>query len=219
MVIDRALARQHPGMRPGPHVTLAISDTGEGMGAATPSRILEPFFTTKRRRHGNGPRPGRRVSHRQAEWRLHRGRERPRPRRPIHGLPTRGVAGGRGPWTRCLTRLGWRRCPGGRPPSSPLVEDEEAVRDLIREILQHAGYTVLGARHGGEALVVADGHPGTIHLLGTDVVMPGLGGRPRADRLVAARPAIKVIFLSGYTGEAIERHGALRPGRSSSGNP
>jgi CheY-like chemotaxis protein len=94
--------------------------------------------------------------------------------------------------------------------STLLVEDEDAVRDLIREILQHSGYTVLGARHGGEALVVADRHPGTIHLLGTDVVMPG-SGWPSARGPTRRCPTGDQGNFSGYTDEAIERRDALRP--------
>jgi two-component system cell cycle sensor histidine kinase/response regulator CckA len=89
-----------------------------------------------------------------------------------------------------------------------LVEDDERVRDLTRRILQDQGYTVLEARDGQEALAVSAAHPGDIHLLLTDIVMPGMSGRVVAERLSQTRPRLKVLFTSGYTDdETILRHG------------
>jgi two-component system cell cycle sensor histidine kinase/response regulator CckA len=93
-----------------------------------------------------------------------------------------------------------------------LVEDEDAVRGLLREVLEGAGYTVLQAASGAEALRVSRAHAGTVDLLLTDVVMPGMGGREMATLLAAQRPGLRVLFASGYTAEAIARHGVLEPG-------
>ena len=91
-----------------------------------------------------------------------------------------------------------------------MVEDEEAVRLLNRIILQGKGYSVLEAADGVEALRAAERHEGPIHLLMTDVVMPGMGGRDLAERLTVLRPGLKVLFLSGYTDDAVVRHGVLQ---------
>ena len=92
-----------------------------------------------------------------------------------------------------------------------LVEDEHAVRALAREVLRRHGYVVLEARHGVDALRLAERHPDDIHLMITDVVMPHMGGRELAERLVAARPKMRVLFMSGYTDQAI-MHTHLTPG-------
>ena len=93
-----------------------------------------------------------------------------------------------------------------------LVEDDEMVRALTRRMLETRGYTVLLASHGEEALQLLERQPGRIDLLMTDVVMPGMSGRDLADRVAESRPDIKVLYLSGYTDEAIVRHGVLEPG-------
>jgi two-component system, cell cycle sensor histidine kinase and response regulator CckA len=92
------------------------------------------------------------------------------------------------------------------------VEDEEALRHLIREILEAGGYRVLPGGSPEEAVATAEAHSGPLHLLLTDVVMPRMSGRQVADRVKASRPAVRVMYMSGYTDEAISHHGALEPG-------
>ena len=90
-----------------------------------------------------------------------------------------------------------------------LVEDEDALRALARHVLRSCGYTVLEAGDGRQAIQVAEGNPGTIDLLVSDVVMPHLGGRQLAERLAVVKPGMKVLFLSGYPDDAVIRHGVL----------
>jgi CheY-like chemotaxis protein len=105
-----------------------------------------------------------------------------------------------------------RAGPLGGSETILLVEDDEMVRVLTRRMLEAGGYTVLLASHGEEALGLLDGHPGRVNLLVTDVVMPGMSGRDVANRVATRRPGIKVLYLSGYTDDAIVRHGVLEPG-------
>jgi len=93
-----------------------------------------------------------------------------------------------------------------------VAEDDESVRNLTRKMLEAQGYTVLTATSGTDALLRAQRHAGPIHLLVTDVVMPGLGGRDLAQRLGLERPHMKVLYLSGYTDETVARYGMLEPG-------
>ncbi|MFQ5817672.1 MAG: response regulator, partial [Terriglobia bacterium] len=93
-----------------------------------------------------------------------------------------------------------------------VVEDEEPVRKVVREFLESMGYSVLEARDGGEAMQIAGGHPGPIHLLVTDVVMPGMGGPELARGLKPLRPDLKVLYMSGYPDNARGQHGAFERG-------
>jgi signal transduction histidine kinase/ActR/RegA family two-component response regulator len=204
--LDLAFARRHRGARPGPYVRLSVSDTGVGMDAVTRARIFEPFFTTKEPGKGTGlglatvygivkqsdgyiavdSEPGH-----GARFDIYL----PRVDAPPEPLPAAPALGARGGSETLL-----------------LVEDEPALRDMTREILELHGYTVIEAGSGADALDVAARHPGPIHLLLTDVVLPRMGGRQLAERLVAQRPETKVLFMSGYTDDALGRHGALDPG-------
>ena len=92
------------------------------------------------------------------------------------------------------------------------MEDAQRVRAVVREILEMSGYVVLEARHGAEALEISNRHAGSIHLLVTDVVMPQMSGRELAQRLATLRPEMKVLYMSGYTDDAIVRHGVLASG-------
>jgi len=93
-----------------------------------------------------------------------------------------------------------------------LVEDEDGVRTLIKQLLQRQGYTVIETRHGGEAMLECERNPSTIHLLLTDVVLTHMNGRELAQKLLPMRPEMKVLFMSGYSEEAIAQHGVLNPG-------
>ena len=174
---------------------LAVGDTGEGMDAATQARIFEPFFTTKEQGKGSGlglatvygivKQSGGYI------WvysEIGHGTV-------IQGvLSARGVARGAGtrPGKRCGSQeQGWE--------TVLLVEDEDAVRALAREVLRRQGYVVLEARHGVDALRVAERHTDDIHLMITDVVMPHMSGRELAERLGSVRPKMKVLFMSGAT--------------------
>jgi CheY-like chemotaxis protein len=100
-----------------------------------------------------------------------------------------------------------------------LVEDEEVVREMAREILEESGYRVLEAKHGREALLVAEQHRGPIHLMLSDVVMPQMSGRELAEQLTPLRQEMKVLYMSGYTDDAIVHHGVLDEGMAFIGKP
>jgi CheY-like chemotaxis protein len=100
-----------------------------------------------------------------------------------------------------------------------LVEDEEVVRDMAREILEESGYQVLEAKHGREALLVAEHYHGPIHLMLSDVVMPQMSGRELAEQLTPLRREMKVLYMSGYTDDAIVHHGVLDEGMAFIGKP
>ena len=203
--LDEGYAAAHPDARPGPHVLLAVSDTGHGMTLEVKVRIFEPFFTTK----GVGKGTGLGLA-------------------TVYGIVKQsgghvGVYSEVGVGTTFKVYLP-RAEPEGRtfkgqsrlltPPRGTetvlVVEDEDAVRALTRHILQHAGYTVLEAADGDEARAAGGGRaPGRSHLVVSDVVMPGSTGREVAERLAGRHPGIGVLFVSGYTDDAVVRHGVL----------
>ena len=207
VTLDEAYARTHAEVEPGPYVMLSVSDTGHGMTAEVQAHIFEPFFTTKEVGKGTGlglatvygiaKQSGGHIT--------------------VHSEPGHGAV-----FKLYLPRV--EEAPGAAEPARPteitrrgsetvlLVEDDEPLRTLAREILSIQGYTVLDAISPSEALRLADVHPGPIHLLLTDVVMPQMNGRQVADHLLAARPGLKVLFMSGYTDAAIVEHGVLEPG-------
>jgi signal transduction histidine kinase len=194
VALDDAFVQGHAGARPGPHVRLTVSDTGMGMDAETQSRIFEPFFTTKDQASGTGLG----LSTVAAIVTQH------------DGSITVESEAGRGTTFRIyLPRVAVDLDTGALRPevagSAPgretilLVEDDEGVRDLTREVLETSGYTVLAATDVADAVRIGTEHPGQIDLLMTDVVMPELSGRELAARLRDPRPEMKVLYMSAYT--------------------
>jgi CheY-like chemotaxis protein len=184
----------------GPWVTLTVSDTGQGIDPAIRPHLFEPFFTTKPK--GKGAGLGLATVYgivTQSDGRIE-----------VESEPGRGatfrihlpLAEARGPAVDVPARLPAR----GGEETILLVEDE--VRTLAQEVLEGAGYTVLPAHHAGEAITVARKQAGPIHLMVTDVVMPGMSGRSLAESLVPLRSEMKVLYVSGYTDDAIVQQGA-----------
>ena len=207
VVLDDAYLASQPLVAAGDYVMMAMSDTGTGMDAATQARVFEPFFTTKERGKGTGL-----------------------------GLATvYGIVKQSGGyiWVYSELNLGTTfkvYLPRAVGPAEPpitvpvttrslhgsetilVVEDQDEVRTLIRKILEARGYRVLAAANGAAALETAALHPDPIHLLVTDVVMPGMSGREVSLLLTTTRKAMRTLYLSGYTDESIVRHGVLEVG-------
>jgi CheY-like chemotaxis protein len=202
--LDESFVRRHPGARTGPHVRLVVRDTGVGMDAETQAHLFEPFFTTKGPGKGTGlglatvygiiKQSGGHIAvdsapGRGATFIIHLPRVEEVAAIPEAELPPEDLPRG--------------------SETILLVEDEDGVRALAHEILEASGYRVLPARHGAEALDVSDGHGPSIDLLLTDVVMPGIGGRELVERLSVRRPDMRVLYMSGYTADALGPHGVL----------
>jgi len=212
-----AAAREWTDARPGPYVMLEVSDTGAGMDPETRSHLFEPFFTTKEQGKGTGlglstvygtvQQSGGHIS---VESEVSRGSTfrvyLPRVATPVVAAEARRVEA---PAPRPAAGDGLA---AGRGETVLLVEDAQRVRAVVREILEMSGYTVLEAHHGAAALELSNRHAGPIHLLVTDVVMPQMSGRELAQRLSTLRPDLKVLYMSGYTDDAIVRHGVLASG-------
>ena len=215
--LDDAARPTYMGVAPGSYVEIAVADTGCGMDAATRERIFEPFFTTKEKGRGTGlglstvfgivkqsggeirveSEPGRGTTFRILLPRL-RGDEaavvvKPKP------APSKSVIGG----TETIL----------------VVEDEDGLRNVARRVLAEAGYTVLVAACGQEALSLCKEHAGRIHLVVTDVIMPEMSGRELAEQLTRTCPCVKVLFMSGYTHDNIVHHGVLDPAVHFLGKP
>jgi two-component system cell cycle sensor histidine kinase/response regulator CckA len=195
-------ARRHVNVQPGPYVKLVVSDTGCGMSEETQSRIFEPFFTTKEQGKGTGL--GLSTVYgivKQSNGHIQ-----------VESAPGIGAT-----FTIYLPRLAQQAKPVAReifPPDVPrgsetilIVEDEDTVREPVCELLKMGGYTVLEARHAGEALLICERHKGPIHLMLTDVIMPQMSGRDLAARLAPLCPDMKVLFMSGHTDGAITQQG------------
>ena len=205
--VDEEFSETHEGLAPGRYVMLAVHDTGHGIDAETKSRLFEPFFTTKEQGKGTGlglatvygivkqsggyvvveSEPGNGAAFKVFLHRLEAGVDE----------------------VQRVTQIDEERPRGSE--TVLLVEDEEVVRNLVREILEGNGYTVLEARNGAEALDLGRRFTGPIHLLVTDVVMPKMSGRELAERLVTIHRETRVLYMSGYTDGAIGHHGVLDP--------
>ena len=206
VTLDEAYCQSHPGVQPGTYSMLAVTDTGTGMDEATKVRIFEPFFTTKETGKGTGL--GMAVVHgvvKQSGGSIEVDTELGRGTAFKLYFPHVKEALATSP-SKSSPRI--RPMPTGNE-TLLLVEDEDAVRAFSRHVLQSCGYTLLEARDGLEAIRVAQNHVGPIHLVVSDVVMPHLGGRQLAERLGEVCPNLKVLFLSGYTDDAVVRHGIL----------
>jgi len=201
------LRRDYSYIQPGAYVMLSVRDNGHGMDKEIQARIFEPFFTTKEKGKGTGlglstvygiiKQSGGYVLV-QSE--------------PGHGTTFRiylpRVEEAADPMASVLIALPQ----GGGSETVLLVEDEESVRQLVRETLEARGYHVLEAENGEAALRISHEYSDPIHMLITDVVMPGMSGRELSARLCATHPHTKVLYLSGYTEDAIVRDGVLEPG-------
>ena len=205
--LEAHTSREHGLIAPGSYIVLTVSDNGLGMDSETQSRIFEPFFTTKEKGKGTGlglstvygivKQSGGYIF---ADSGVGRGTRfriyLPRVDDPAEAAGTQHTA----------------QVPGGGSETVLLVEDEESVRQLVRDTLEARGYKVLEAEDGEAGLQTAKEFAGTIDVIITDVVMPGMSGRELAQRVTEARPETKVLYLSGYTEEAIAHEGALDPG-------
>ncbi len=204
VTLDEDYARTHPDIRPGEYAMLAVSDSGVGMDGATKARLFEPFFTTK----GPGKGTGLGLATVYGIVKQSGGSIE------VYSEPGQGATFKvylprvQEPVSSGKSFYGLRTMPRGSE-TVLLVEDEDAVRALAGHVLRSCGYAVLEAADGRQAVQVAEKHRGPIDLLVSDVVMPHLGGRQLAERLVAGRPGLKVLFLSGYTDDAVVRHGVL----------
>jgi PAS domain S-box-containing protein len=205
--LDETYAQQHPLVQPGRYAMLAISDNGMGMDDETRSHLFEPFFTTKQKGRGTGLGLSTVYGIVQQSsgyiW--------------VYSEPGQGTT-----FKICFPET-------AGTPKAPIeitepeliltgsetllvVEDEEAVRALAVRILREHGYTVLSASDGEEALRLAQAYKELIHMVLTDVIMPGISGNTLVTRLRISRPKIKSLFISGYTDEAIGHHGILDSG-------
>jgi len=202
--LDESYTRNYPDVRPGNYVLIAISDTGCGMNEETKAHIFEPFFTTKAPGKGTGLGLAtvfgivkQCSGHVTVHSELNKGTTV-----KIY-LPTLPQE---------AKKLAARKTQFTIPKGTETVlvaEDEEGLRVVIRIVLQTNGYQVLEAINGEEALALAKSHPEPIHLLLADLVMPKKGGRELADEIAIVRPETKVIYMSGYTDDAVVRLGVL----------
>jgi CheY-like chemotaxis protein len=207
VAMDSTSAQAHFPLSPGPYVLLAFSDTGVGMDAETQARIFEPFFTTKEKGKGTGL--GLAM---------------------VYGIVKQSGGYiwvysevGKGTTFKIYLPRSEEQLDESRPvqigveaqqgtEAILLVEDEDAVRALVRSVLREKGYRVLEASRGEEALELSELYSGQIDLLVTDVVMPRMSGRELARRMVNVRPYIKVLYISGYADDVVWYQGGVDSG-------
>jgi len=205
--LDESYARAHVAVTPGRYVMIAVSDTGTGMAPEVRDRVFEPFFTTK----GKGKGTGLGLS-------------------TVYGIVKQSGGNiwvysepGQGttlkiylprfdePAEELKTQEAGEEFPRGSE-TILIVEDDKEVRNLAVQILKRQGYTVLDGSYGDKAFNVCRQHKGPIHLLVTDVVMPGMDGRVLSESLSQLHPEMKVLYMSGYTDDAIIHHGMMEKG-------
>jgi PAS domain S-box-containing protein len=207
VAFDQVYCGRHPGVQPGEYVLLAVSDNGCGMDKETLAHAFEPFFTTKPEGQGTGL--GLSM---------------------VHGIVQQNggfvnlysePGGGTTVKLYFQRYLGEAQSAASGPPAGAadrgqetilLVEDDEQVRELARMALEPLGYTVLAARGPQDALALCEGQQGPIHLLLTDVVMPAMNGKQLQAEVLALKPGVKVLFMSGYTANAIAHRGVFDKG-------
>ncbi len=202
--LDEEYTRQHVFVVAGPYVRLTVSDTGAGMDQETQARVFEPFFTTKKEGTGLGLATTYGIVKQSSGYIW------------VYSEPAHGATFkiyfplvGEPPHEEVVSA--WKdRAKGGE--AILLVEDAESLRELTRKFLEMDGYTVLEAVTGAEAVRLAREHDGPIHLLLTDVVMPEMAGQEVAKQVSAIRPEVRVLFMSGYTENAILHHGVIDTG-------
>ena len=206
--LDESFARTHAPLKPGEYVMLSISDTGVGMDSDTQSRIFEPFFTTKGPKGtGLGLSTVYGIVKQSGAYIF------------VESQPQRGTAfrayfprvDGREDAAAAQDTFGLPRAARGQE-TILLVEDESNLRRLARQYLETQGYRILEAEDGAAALQISNGHQGKIDVLLTDVVMPGMNGRELATQVAALRPDVRVLYMSGYTENAIGHNGMLDAG-------
>jgi CheY-like chemotaxis protein len=204
VTLGDAYAVRHHGVTPGRYVCLIVADTGQGMDRATRERMFEPFFTTKPSGTGLGLSTVYGIV-RQSGGHVWVYSEAGVGTTVKVYLPVSGVAADPMPDI-------FESIVANGTETVLVVEDEVAVREVARAMLQKRGYTVLVAADGEQAQRVADRHPGPIHLLLTDVVLPRIAGRDVAARLMATRADLRVLYMSGYTEDTVVFHGVLEAG-------
>ncbi|MHB1055977.1 MAG: PAS domain S-box protein [Thermoleophilia bacterium] len=203
VVLDEAFCRGHIGSVPGDYAELEVSDDGRGMGKEVLDQLFQPFFTTKEMGQGTGlglamvygivkqnagfisvySEPGEGTT-----FRIYLPAARGEAETGLQGEPERSAGG-----TETIL----------------IVEDDRAILDIATRVLEESGYTVLAAATPGEAIDLVTGHAGLVHLLITDVIMPGMNGKDLRDQVKARLPDIKVLFMSGYTADVISQRGVL----------